>query len=678
MIGTRRHPVTEHAVSTVLDILRQKAAEKPDVEGFSYLGEGEIKEASLTYARLDTRARAISTYLTSISANEEVRVILLYPMGLEFVCAFFGCLYAKVIAVPAYVLEADALQRSLSRLISIVQDAQPRAILTTTIGLRLLEGMAQSQSELKGIPWIATDAVSDELSADWKRPDINSETVALLQYTSGSTSTPKGVVVSHRNLLWRASQEMDAPWRGLARLSWRPLVNTGGLYMGVIVPLVVGSPSILMSPDAFLRRPIRWLRAISHYKVGSSGGPNFAYELSVVRTSPEERQGLDLKSWKSAFVVAEHVNSTILEHFAQTFEPYGFQRKALTPRYGLTEMGGLVSLTPTDRGFRVLHLKRMALQQDKVIADSAQTSETIDIVSSGVIMAGKVVIVNPNTETCCTSNEIGEIWAWDSNAPRGYWNKTAESERVFGAYLADTHEGPFLRTGDLGFIQEEELFVTGRLKDLIIIRGRNVYPQDIESTVEKCHPSLRSGSAVAFSVPSDTDERIVVVQEINGHQQEQFDEIIATIRKAVFDEHEVLVHAVALVKLGTISRSEPGKPQRGVCRSAFIAGTLKSIKIDFMISEHSGYQEYLFVAPRTPTERKLAEIWGAVLDLPRIGLNDNFVTLGGHSILATQCMNRVRHAFGVEPPLSLLYSDKATLAEFAEKIDNLSTVNDKV
>jgi acyl-CoA synthetase (AMP-forming)/AMP-acid ligase II len=675
MLNTRGGHVTEQVYSTLVETLRDQAVQRPDVQGFSFLRDGEVEEASLTYAALDTRAQAIGAWLTSISANRE-RVILLYPMGLEFVCAFLGCLYAGAIAVPAHMLDTDALQRSLSRLSSIVQDAQPRVILTTTIALDLIDSFIPGKSEAQGIPWMATDVIPDELSAEWKHPNINSETLALLQYTSGSTSAPKGVMVSHRNLLWRASQEKGTSWRDLARLSWRPLVNTGGLYMGVVLPLVAGSPSVLMSPDAFLRKPIRWLRTISHYKVALSGGPNFAYELSVVRTSPEERNGLDLKSWKSAFVVAEHINPEILQRFADTFEPYGFQREAFTPRYGLTEMTGLISLTPANRGLRVLHLERAALQENKVITNPERTDATIDLVSTGTIVSGNVVIVNPDPKTRCKDDQIGEIWAWDKDAPRGYWNKAAETERTFNAYLADTHEGPFLRTGDLGFIQDGELFVTGRLKDLIIVRGRNIYPQDIEATVEECYPNLRPGSTVVFSIPSDTDERIVIVQELHKYERNELNQITETIREAVFDEHEVLAYAIVLVKAGTIPRSEPGKPQRGACRASFTAGKLDSIKTDVVTGDYGSYDKRgPFAAPRTTTEQKVAEVWRAVLELQRVGIYDNFVHLGGHSILATQCINRLRQMFGVDLPLSTLFSDTANVRELAETIDKLSLYN---
>jgi len=387
----------------------------------------------------------------------------------------------------------------------------------------------------------------------------------------------------------------------------------------------------------------------------------------VRRTTAEDRQGLELTSWRRASVDSEYVNPAILETFAATFAPCGFRREAFASTYALTEAGP-VSLTPNLGGLKVLRVEKAALQENRVIVDPPDDVSASYLVSSGVPIAEKVVIVDPKISTKCPPGRVGEIWV-SSRGTQGYWNKPDETESTFKAFLADTQEGPFVRTGDLGFLDDGEVFVTGRLKDLIIMRGRNIYPQDVEITVEKCHSALGPNCTVAFSIQSANDERLVLIQELHDFRQSDLDEITETIRQRIFEEHDVLAYAVVLVKAGSIPKAPNGKLQRQSCREKYIAGELNVIETS--ITER--YPDYSraprHIAPRTPTEKKLAEIWCAVLAIEKIGIYDNFVDLGGHSILAIKCLNRVRDAFAIDLPPTILFAETANVRELAEIID---------
>jgi acyl-CoA synthetase (AMP-forming)/AMP-acid ligase II len=659
---------------TLVDFLRQRATEQPDDIAFTFLPDGEGEENNVTYAQLDSRAQSIGVRLRANLVPGD-RALLSYPMGLEFIAAFFGCLYAGVIAIPSYFPDAGSLDSTLRQLTLVVQDAEPKVMLTTSPSLKSIENVIDHYKEVGAVRGIATETIPHELAKNWRYPSIDSDTLALLQYTSGSTSAPKGVMVRHCSILWRASQE-EAPSPKSASLSWRPLMYTGGLYMGVLLPVVLGVRGILMPPETLLQKPLKWLETISRYKVASSAGPNFAYDHCVTRTNPEMRAGLDLTCWKAAFVVGEHIDAMVLERFAATFRPYGFQREAFVPCYGLTEMTGLISRASTSGGLRILRADKTALERNTVIVDPPADSATHDIVSSGSIVTQKVTIVDPTTREECQPNKVGEIWASCEHAPRGYWNKSDETERTFRAFLANSHEGPFLRTGDLGFIHNKELFVTGRLKDLIIVRGRNIYPQDVELTISQSGALSDPGSVVVFSIPNGTEERVVVVQELKGmHPESDLDDIVETIRRTVFEEHGVLAYVVLLVNRGAIPKSSiAGKSQRSACRSAFIEGTLQAVKTSLMGDDYPDYRRGpRVIAPRTPTEKKLAEIWQAILKVDRIGIYDNFVDLGGHSILATQCLNRMRGCFGIDLPPTALFTESANIRELAETIDDMAS-----
>jgi acyl-CoA synthetase (AMP-forming)/AMP-acid ligase II len=592
---------TTAKASTLIELLRWRALQQPELQIYSYLVDGEIEGANLSFAALDRQAQVIGALLQGYRASGQ-RALLLYPAGLEFIPAFFGCLYAGVIAVPLPTPNMAQPQRTLPRLRTIANDAQPMLALTTSSILSKVEGLFAQAPELKAMRWLATDKGLSSAEQDWRDPGATSDTLALLQYTSGSTAVPRGVMVSHGNLIENSAHINQA--FGLTSdtvsVTWLPVFHDMGLTNGIIQPVYGGRKCVLMPPQSFLQRPVRWLQAVSRYKATVSGGPNFAYEMCARKITPEQRSALDLSSWKVAYNGAEPVRADTLKRFAATFAPCGFQSKFSYPCYGLAEAtlivsGGVVEDEP------VLCTTQVAALEHNGVAEASDAAQNVrTLVGSGRAMPDtKIVVAHPESMTACAADEIGEIWVSSPSVAQGYWNRPEETKRIFNAYLADTGEGPFLRTGDLGFLRDGELFVTGRLKDLIIIGGRNLYPNDIELTVEQSHAAVRSGCCVAFSVDVADDERLIVAAEVerryqserhqlngeprdnshashlNGRSPADLDAVSRAIRRAVAEEHDVRVHEVVLLKAGSIPKTPSGKVQRRMCEARFRDGTLE-------------------------------------------------------------------------------------------------------
>jgi acyl transferase domain-containing protein/acyl-CoA synthetase (AMP-forming)/AMP-acid ligase II/acyl carrier protein/SAM-dependent methyltransferase len=562
-------------VSTLVDILCGRALHQPHQRAFTFLSDGETQEVNLTYLELDLQARAIANMLQNLNFAGD-RVLLLYPPGLEFICAFFGCLYAGVVAVPVHLPRSN--NRSMERVQSIVTDAQATVVLTTTDTLSNLERRF-SDIDLTALRLFATDNVAIGLAQEWQPPVIESKTLAYLQYTSGSTSKPKGVMISHGNVL-NNSAHMALGWETKSDsvlVSWLPHFHDFGLVYGIIQPVYRGFPCVLMAPTSFIQQPIRWLQAISRYQATHSGAPNFAYDLCTQKITPQQRATLDLSSWCVAVNGAEPIRQETLQRFAEAFEFSGFRFCTFCPGYGLAEATLKVCAVRKTEMAVFYTVEASVLEKHHMIELSEDESNTRTLVGCGsTLLDTNIIIVNPTSLTKCLPNQVGEIWVSGSSVAQGYWNRPEETERTFKAYLVDTGEGPFLRTGDLGFIKDEQLFVTGRLKDLIIIRGHNHYPQDIELTVEQSHPVLRLGSSAAFSIEVDGEERLVVACEVERQYLRNLNtnEVIETIRQAVVQQHELQVYAVLLLKTGSIPKTSSGKIQRQACRAGFLSQSL--------------------------------------------------------------------------------------------------------
>ena len=572
-------PVSDlHTTSnTLVELLRSRAAQYPDRLAYRFIQDGEADILSVTYGELDRQARAIGAWLESFGAGGE-RALLLYPPGLDYIASFFGCLYAGVTAVPAY---PPRLNRPVPRIQSIVADSQASFALTVSAILHNIEQRFEHAPELQALHWLNTEETPAGLEADWRYPAVSSDTLAFLQYTSGSTSRPKGVMLSHGNLM----HNLKAICRGFQLESnasgvfWLPSYHDMGLIGGILEPMYIGGPSTLMSPVSFLQRPVRWLEAISRYKGTTSGAPNFAYDLCVDKITPEQIETLDLRSWTLAFCGAEPIRPETLERFARTFERCGFRKSSFYPCYGLAESSLLVSGGDGSSEPSTATFDRKALESDRAVETTSDHATALTMVSCGkAIIDEKIVIVNPASLQLCEANQVGEIWISGPSVAQGYWGLPEETRQTFQAYISDTGEGPFMRTGDLGFLKGGELYVTGRLKDLVIIYGSNHYPQDIELTVESSHIALQPGAGAAFSITAGGKEQLVIVQEVaRQHRQPDVNEVVSAIRQAVTEKHDLQVFAIVLVKPMSIPKTSSGKIQRRACKNAFLEGTLEIV-----------------------------------------------------------------------------------------------------
>ena len=569
---------------SLIDLLRRSADEGREAPRYRFVGDGPSGgEETLSCLRLEERARGVAATLQeTLPAGE--RCLLLFPPGLELLVAFFGALMAGVFPVLA---PPPRKNRNRQRVLSILEDARPTRILT----LASLEPRLVAWRDREGLelPILCTDRVDSEVAALWRDPGIGPEDVAFLQYTSGSTSAPKGVVLTHGNLLEnsRLIHAAFAMSRESHVVSWLPPYHDMGLIGGILQPLYAGCPATLMSPMSFLRRPRFWLEILTETGATTSGGPNFAYELCLRRIPPEQRAGLDLARWRTAFNGAEPVRASTLRRFSEAFAPVGFREESWLPCYGLAEATLIVTGAAADGAPRVRSFDGEGLRQGRVDevgeaaeapGDGAGAGHGRPLVSCGTILSGGgPVIVEPETGRRLPEGAIGEIWVSGPSAGRGYWRRPEESRQTFGAVLAggDAAGGGFLRTGDLGFSLDGELFVAGRLKDLIILRGRNHYPQDLEATAEGSHPDLRPGCGAAFSVDLDGEERLVLVQEVERHPRDGAAAIVAAIRDALARAHEVRVHEVILARPGAVPRTTSGKVQRAACRELYRAGRLE-------------------------------------------------------------------------------------------------------
>ena len=556
----------------LLDILTDRRQNQPDKQAYIFLQDGETESGSLTYGELDKQARAIASHLQSFKGE---RALLLYPSGLEFIAAFFGCLYAGVVAVPVY---PPRRNQKLSRLLSIANDAQPKIALTTSFTLAKIEKKWSEEPDLAPLNLVATDTI-EASSQEFVPPLITPDSLAFLQYTSGSTGTPKGVMVTHGNIIH--NQQIiqtvgDVSERSIG-VSWLPLFHDMGLINHVLLPIYVGFLSILMPPVAFLQKPIRWLKVISKYRATTSGAPNFAYDLCVKKIPPEQLANLDLSSWNSAYNGAEPLRSETLEEFSKKFASTGFNREAFYPCYGLAEHTLFVTGEKQYQLPVIEGVKATDLEQNLVVETEIFSPESRVFVGCGhPSIDTTVIVVNPESLTRCSPEQVGEIWVSSLSVAAGYWNRPEATKETFQAYESDTGNGPFLRTGDLGFLQNGELFVTGRLKDVIIIRGRNHYPQDIELTVEKSHSALRSHCSAAFSIEIKGEERLVLACEVERTYLRNLNtqEVVKILRKAVSEEYDLQLYAVVFLKTGSIPKTSSGKIQRHGCRTGFINGNL--------------------------------------------------------------------------------------------------------
>jgi acyl-CoA synthetase (AMP-forming)/AMP-acid ligase II len=562
--------------ATLVDLLRERSLAAGDARGFTFLADAEREAAAFTWGELDARARAIAVALAEDGLRPGDRALLLYPPGLEFIAAFFGALYAGAVAVPCYPPSPAQLSRTAHRVAGVVDDAEPAVVLCGGSSDQLCAHAGRIAPGLAGVPWIETDALTD--GDGWCAPPIGGASLAFLQYTSGSTNVPRGVMVTHTNLLHNLDylRRLGENGPDCVSVSWLPVIHDMGLIEGVLQPVFAGYPAVLMAPAAFLQRPLRWLRAISDYHATNSGGPNFAYDLCVRKTTPEQRESLDLSSWRVAYNGAEPIRADTLRAFHAAFAPRGLRWNAFYPVYGLAEATLMVSSGGRAYEPVIRRVDGVALREGRVVCDARGARE---VIASGRVDAETTVrIVDPERRVAVPDGTIGEIWVRSASVACGYWRRRDETEAVFGGEIADEAGVRYLRTGDLGALMDGELFVVGRIKDMLIVRGVKYYPQDLERTVECCHAAVRPGCTAAFAVDeSDGGERAAMVVEVDERSAGDLDEVACAIRESVLREHGLMLHAVALLVPGTIPKTTSGKIRRSACARGFLDETLSEI-----------------------------------------------------------------------------------------------------
>lgn len=621
---------------SLVTILEERAAHQPNALAYRFLADGETNEQTITYGVLAEQARGLAGTLQSLSTPGE-RALLLYPPGLEYIRAFFACLYAGLVAVPSY---PPRLNRLDTRLSSMVADAGAKLVLTTTT----IGEQAQQRMEflpgLADLQWLLTDALAGE---PWRATAVATDALAFLQYTSGSTSAPKGVMLTHGNLLHNLKliQGCFQHTTDSQGVIWLPPYHDMGLIGGILQPMFVGFPVTLIAPIDFLQKPFRWLSAVSRYHATTSGGPNFAYDYCVEKISAEQKSQLDLSRWQLAFTGAEPVRPETLRRFAEAFAPCGFRMEAFYPCYGLAE--GTLIVSGGEKGERpiIRAFHKSKLEENLVEPVWTESPDAQQLVSSGRNLPDQQIEV-VDRQTGLSTVHVGEIWVQGPSVAVGYWGQAEKTAVTFGATLPG-RVGTFMRTGDLGFWQDGELFIAGREKDLLIIRGRNYYPQDIEQTVSAAYEELIVNGCAAFSVEVDGAERLVVVQEMSRHYKRLDLTAVATaIRQAVAEAHELQTHAVVLIKPGYLPRTSSGKIQRFLCRHAFLDGSLEFLHKDggdpvLAFDEDESWRETLIARTLTAVPLATQEV------LLGVYLQQQVAALGGLNPITAPVLNQELH-----------------------------------
>ena len=659
--------------SNLVELLEARAGLHPDKIAFTFLPDGEDQGIRVTYAELRDQARSAAVRFAAVAKPGD-RALMLFPSGLEFIFAFFGCIYSGVIAVPAY---PPRRNQNLGRLKAIIDDCVPSFVLTTSKVLTIAEPLFAETEGLTELEFLTVDLDQADTAARWQAPELSAETLAFLQYTSGSTGNPKGVMVSHGNLIYNEAM-ITAAFKSHdedVSVSWLPMFHDMGLIGTTLQPLFVGATSVFMSPASFLQKPYRWLKAISDYRGTAICAPNFAYELCVNQITDEQKATLDLSSLRIALSGAEAVRPETLENFIAAFQVCGFKRQAFTPTFGLAEATLMVSCAREENRPLFKEVDAAALSENK-IAVPTSSDKTMRLVSNGVApLDAKVAIVDPATKRVLAEGQVGEIWSKGDHIAKGYWRNEAATEETFRAYTADG-DGPYMRTGDLGCLIDGELYITGRQKDVIIIRGRNHYPQDIEFTVQQSHVALKSDAGAAFAVEIDGEERLVVVQEVERkYRMRLVTEVVsAAIRQAVAENHELQVHTIVYLKPGAILKTSSGKIQRSANQRAFLEDSLQPIAVSALNAVEQGAEEKKEIEaaldlskaqwqslPEAEKEPRLMLYLKAAIaseigeKIDRISDDVSLMGLGIDSLQITQLFTRLRDRFEINLELPALF-----------------------
>ncbi len=662
---------------TLIEMLRSRAAEAPDARTFTFLVEGEAEEVPLALGQLDQRARALAVHLSRRSKPGDRAMLLFAVSPLEFIVAYFGAIYAGLVPVPEYPPDPARLEATLPRLRAVAADCSPTVVITTQRLAMMGPALVGVAPELAAAAWVSTDSAMEGSADEWKAPaDVGSGSLCLLLYSSGSTGVPKGAMLTHGNVLHNAEQirrclattETKAGRSASAPMSqvlWAPLSHAWGFASGVVQPIYASIPTYLMSPLAFAARPARWLEAVARYKATHTGGAPFAFDLCARTMSAEERAALDLSSLSFLGIGSEPIKWEVQERFIRAFAASGLKPEAFVSIYAMTEATFMISADVSGALPLRVHLDPAAFERNQIVVASEATPHALGFVGCGQVVSDlEVRIVNPTTSLACSADEVGEIWMRGKNVARGYWNRPEVTAQTFDAHLA-TGEGPYLRSGDLGFFREGQLFIAGRSKELIIIRGNNYYPRDIEVSVETALPSLPANSCAAFSADVGGQEALLIALE---GTKETFEEIHPVIRAVVAQNHQLAVHSVLLVEPGKLPRTPLGKLQRNACAAGYLNRTLAPIATSILegSTEDDGTGPVLEADPATlPAEEREAVILSYLLATcakllrkPLEGLDKTaaFNGLGLDSLMAVRLRATLSSALKRDIPATLVFN----------------------
>ncbi len=656
----------------------QAVGELAQTPAFTHVWGEPGEHDRLSFAQLDARACAIAVEIQQRQGVGKPVLIVLDP-GADYAASLFGCLYAGAIAVPIYPPQMLRLQHTLPRLEAVIANAGAELMLSdrATIGgtLSPLWRMPHSGA-------IAVDEIDIAVADRWNGRMPQPDDIAILQYTSGSTGNPRGVVLTHRTLLNNLSAiEKHIHFPGACAVQWVPPYHDMGLIGGILLPITCGVEAVILSPIDFVRNPLLWLRCIDHYNGSSNGAPNFGYELCVRRIEHADCVGLDLSSWRVAVVGAEPVRASTLRRFEEKFARYGFQPTTFNPAFGMAETTVMATGSRLGQRYKTFHVDTRSLQLGKIqtvdvstidVGDSVSTQE---LVSSGTPVADMhYEIVDPQTCLKLPDGQIGEIWIRGGSVASGYWNEPIATENTFHARLADEANekgaAEYLRTGDLAARVEGELIVTGRLKELIIVAGRNFYPHDIEQIVQSLSEAFKPDTGTALSIEIDDSEQMVVIQELQRPRKFPAEPLLHEIVAAIAEHAQVTPYAVVLVRSGSLPKTSSGKLRRTDTKEMFLRGEL----VELGRWQSTGIQSLsapCFEPPVTATEKQIADIWSHVLDVDAIGRQADFFQLGGGSLLIADMLVSVGEAFATSIPMTAVFQHPQ-LHEFSAIVDALA------
>ena len=660
--------------SSILDILDYRAEMHPEKDAFIYLEyEGDKKkETHLTFRQLANEAKEIAGYLQSVCTTGE-RAMLLYPPGLEFIKAFFGCLYAGVTGIPSY---HNISRKRLSKTASLITDSGASYILCPDHLAERLSRIFENQ-----IPVIPTDKNRKE---GYSPVPVNENTIAYLQYTSGSISTPKGVMISHGNIMHNEKllrQAFNFSFSSVG-VCWLPHHHDMGLVLNILMPVYAGSTYVLQSPFDFMQMPYRWLEAFSDYKGTHGGAPNFAYDLLSKTVSQADAQKLNLSAIKTLWNGAEPVRYQSMSGFYHRFKQQGLCEAAIYPSYGMAETTLIISgEKPVSQSYNYIEVDSEIMEKEKRIRISSDSKRSQILVSNGKVIEGEtfVKIVDPDTAVECAPDQIGEIWVSSPSVALGYWNKPEETKACFRAHITGINDRHFFRTGDVGFIHKDEIYITGRLKDLIIIRGVNYLPHDMEYTAEKAHSALRPDSSAAFSIPVDGEERLALVVEIRRDFMNRIDpdELLTTIRTAISENHELQLYTLVAVSQGQVPKTTSGKIQRKLCKDLLLKNQLNFIFQDTLGNDTVQYSQIPDHAEPEKTALTHDEIESQLIshiskslkiDKSRVKSARNLISLGLDSLTLTTLKQFVENEFYISIELSDLFDHSFGMKELTQYI----------